>query len=77
MNHVAHSEATKVAKITEANLKARVDDLDIANQKLDAELKKSVFFFSFCLFCLVLNSLSYRQVRHIAISSILDTNHPL
>jgi hypothetical protein len=51
MNHVAHSEASKVAKVTEANLKARVDDLEITNQKLDGELRK--FVLPLCLFSII------------------------
>ena len=42
MNHVAHSEASKVARATEANLKEKLDDLEMTNQKLEAELRKSV-----------------------------------
>lgn len=40
MNHLAHSEASKVAKANEATLKANIDDLDVANSKLDAELRR-------------------------------------
>jgi hypothetical protein len=40
MNHLAHSEASKVAKANEATLKAKIDDLDVANSKLDAELRR-------------------------------------
>jgi hypothetical protein len=41
-NHVAHSEAIKVAKITEANLKAKLDDLGMTNSKIETELRRSV-----------------------------------
>ena len=40
MNHFAFSEATKSARHTEASLKGRVDDLEIKNEKLEAELRK-------------------------------------
>ena len=40
MNHLAHLEASKVAKANEATLKAKIDDLDVANSKLNAELRR-------------------------------------
>lgn len=40
MNHVAHIDASKNAKTTEANLKAKVDDLEVMNGKLEAELRR-------------------------------------
>ncbi|KAJ7054149.1 hypothetical protein C8F01DRAFT_1324441 [Mycena amicta] len=40
MNHVAHSEASRLAKSVEANLKTKLDDIDLMNSKLDAELKR-------------------------------------
>lgn len=40
MNHLAHSEASKIAKNTEATLKAKIDDMDVANGKLEAELRR-------------------------------------
>ncbi|GLB40939.1 putative ring finger [Lyophyllum shimeji] len=42
MNHLAHSEASRNAKTVEANLKAKVDDLEITTEKLEAELRKTV-----------------------------------
>ncbi|TFK36283.1 hypothetical protein BDQ12DRAFT_610097 [Crucibulum laeve] len=40
MNHLAHSEASKNSKTIEANLKSKVDDLEITNGKLEAELRR-------------------------------------
>jgi len=40
MNHLAHSEASKLAKNTETTLKGKLDDMDVANSKLDAELRR-------------------------------------
>ena len=40
MNHLAHSEASKQAKHTETTLRGKVDDMDVANSKLEAELRK-------------------------------------
>ncbi|KAH7890469.1 hypothetical protein F5I97DRAFT_1972902 [Phlebopus sp. FC_14] len=40
MNHFAHSEATKMAKTVEANLKGKLDDMEITVGKLEAELKQ-------------------------------------
>ncbi|KAJ6618154.1 hypothetical protein B0H10DRAFT_2378514 [Mycena sp. CBHHK59/15] len=40
MNHVAHSEASRSAKNIEATLKTKLDDLEITNGKLDAELRR-------------------------------------
>ncbi|EGO19970.1 hypothetical protein SERLADRAFT_478524, partial [Serpula lacrymans var. lacrymans S7.9] len=40
MNHFAHSEATKMAKTTEANLKAKLDDAEMEVSKLEAEVSK-------------------------------------
>ncbi|KAF7982702.1 hypothetical protein HWV62_26542 [Athelia sp. TMB] len=40
MNHVAHSEASKIAKATEANLKGKLDDMEVANTKLETELRR-------------------------------------
>ena len=42
MNHLAHSEASKLAKNTEATLKGKLDDMDVANGKLEAELRRCV-----------------------------------
>ncbi|KAJ7472407.1 hypothetical protein B0H11DRAFT_2038898, partial [Mycena galericulata] len=43
MNHVAHSEASRTAKNVEATLKTKLDDLEIMNSKLEAELRRSDF----------------------------------
>uniref|UniRef100_A0A8H7XXD4 RING-type domain-containing protein n=1 Tax=Psilocybe cubensis TaxID=181762 RepID=A0A8H7XXD4_PSICU len=40
MNHLAHSDASKAAKTTEANLKHKVDDLEQQSNRLDAEVRK-------------------------------------
>jgi len=40
MNHLAHSEASKLAKSAEATLKGKLDDMDVANGKLEAELRR-------------------------------------
>ncbi|KIY72278.1 hypothetical protein CYLTODRAFT_55692 [Cylindrobasidium torrendii FP15055 ss-10] len=42
MNHVAHSEATKTARATEASLKARLDDTEMLLSKTQAELRRCV-----------------------------------
>jgi hypothetical protein len=44
MNHIAHSETSKAAKLTEATLKGKIDDMEIMNQKLEAELRRQVTF---------------------------------
>ncbi|PPQ66923.1 hypothetical protein CVT26_010012 [Gymnopilus dilepis] len=41
MNHLAHSEASKTAKTTEANLKNKIEDLEKENAKFDAENRRS------------------------------------
>ncbi|KAG6371306.1 hypothetical protein JVT61DRAFT_9776 [Boletus reticuloceps] len=40
VNHFAHSEATKMAKSVEANLKGKLDDMEFSVTKLEAELKQ-------------------------------------
>ncbi|TFK66003.1 hypothetical protein BDN72DRAFT_871652 [Pluteus cervinus] len=40
MNHLAHSEASKTAKVYEANLKDKVNELEVVNEKLEAELRR-------------------------------------
>jgi hypothetical protein len=40
MNHSAHSEASKNAKFIENNLKAKIDELEEARDKLEAELRR-------------------------------------
>jgi hypothetical protein len=40
MNHLAHSEASKMAKTVEANLKAKLDDAEITNGKLEVEIRR-------------------------------------
>ncbi|KAJ7100746.1 hypothetical protein B0H15DRAFT_459902 [Mycena belliarum] len=40
MNHVAHSESSRLAKNVEATLKTKIDDLELMNSKLDAELRR-------------------------------------
>jgi hypothetical protein len=40
MNHLAHSEASRNAKSTEANLKNQLDDVESTNDKLETELRK-------------------------------------
>ncbi|KAJ3482649.1 hypothetical protein NLJ89_g12125 [Agrocybe chaxingu] len=55
MNHLAHSEASKAAKTSEANLKNKIDDLESGNAKLEAELRRQVSLISFKLHhCLIL-----------------------
>ncbi|KAG7095241.1 hypothetical protein E1B28_006015 [Marasmius oreades] len=46
MNHVVHSEATKHAKTLEATLRGRIDDMEISNSKLEAELRRQRSQFS-------------------------------
>ncbi|KAG5645377.1 hypothetical protein DXG03_006330 [Asterophora parasitica] len=41
MNHLAHSESSRNAKTIEANLKAKIDDLEITNEKLESELRNA------------------------------------
>ncbi|KAG9311414.1 hypothetical protein JVU11DRAFT_8526 [Chiua virens] len=40
VNHFAHSEVTKMAKAVEANLKGKLDDMELSVTKLEAELKQ-------------------------------------
>ena len=40
MNHFAHSEASKAAKITEANLKNKIDEVEAQKQQAEIELRK-------------------------------------
>ncbi|KAF9235476.1 hypothetical protein BU15DRAFT_51371 [Melanogaster broomeanus] len=40
VNHFAHSEATKMAKTVEANIKGKLDDTELSVAKLEAELKQ-------------------------------------
>ncbi|KAF8192941.1 hypothetical protein BJ912DRAFT_250562 [Pholiota molesta] len=40
MNHLAHSEASKAAKTTDANLRHKIEDLELNNTKYEAELKR-------------------------------------
>ena len=40
VNHVAHSDATKAAKIVEHNLRKNVDELETVNRDLEAEMRK-------------------------------------
>ena len=60
MNHFAHSEASKAAKTTEANLKNKIDEVEALKQQAETELRKYVFylrlrfFFFFCWICLLL-----------------------
>ncbi|KAF8884404.1 hypothetical protein CPB84DRAFT_1816953 [Gymnopilus junonius] len=40
MNHLAHSDASKTAKTTEANLKNKIEDLENNNTKMEAEMRR-------------------------------------
>jgi hypothetical protein len=40
VNHLAHSEATKTHRNIEAQLTSRVEDMEMAKAKLEAELRK-------------------------------------
>lgn len=42
VNHVAHSEATRMAKNVEANLRERLEDAQNEKEKLEAELRSIV-----------------------------------
>jgi len=42
MNHVAHSDASKSAKAAEANLKNKIEDLQLQNDKLESESRRCV-----------------------------------
>jgi hypothetical protein len=53
MNHVAHSEASKAAKLMEASLKGRIDDMEITTAKLEGELRRQVSRFNSTLTFLI------------------------
>lgn len=40
MNHVAHSEASKIARHMEADLKGKLDGLISQNHKLESDLRR-------------------------------------
>ena len=42
MNHFAHSEASKAAKTTEANLKNKIDEVEAQKQQAETDLRKCV-----------------------------------
>jgi hypothetical protein len=42
MNHLAHSEASRLAKNVESTLKTKLDDLENAYTQLDTELRRYV-----------------------------------
>jgi hypothetical protein len=44
MNHLAHSEASKAAKTTEANLKNKIDEVEAQKQQVEAELRRCVSY---------------------------------
>ncbi|KAJ7779259.1 hypothetical protein B0H16DRAFT_809832 [Mycena metata] len=46
MNHVAHSESSRMAKNVETTLKTKIDDLEIAYSKLDAEMRRQRLAYS-------------------------------
>lgn len=58
MNHVAHSEASKAAKLMEANLRGRIDDMEITTAKLEVELRRQVRLLLFTLSSLLSDHLS-------------------
>jgi hypothetical protein len=39
-NHESHSDASKSAKTAEANLKHKIEELELTNSKLEAELRR-------------------------------------
>ncbi|KAG6875600.1 hypothetical protein C0992_003127 [Termitomyces sp. T32_za158] len=41
LNHQAHSEANRNIKIVEANLRAKIDELQLNNEKLETELRRT------------------------------------
>lgn len=51
MNHLAHSEASKTAKTTEANLKNKIEDLENNNAKMEAESRRCVDKFFLLIYC--------------------------
>ena len=44
MNHFAHSEASKAAKTTEANLKNKIEEAEAQKQQAETELRKCVCY---------------------------------
>ena len=40
MNHFAHSEATKSARSTEMHLKDQLEEVEVAKEKLESELRR-------------------------------------
>lgn len=40
VNHLAHSEASKVAKNVEATLKQRIEEVEASKSQLEVELRK-------------------------------------
>ena len=43
MNHLAHSEASKAAKTSEANLKNKIDELEAQKSQVETELRRYVY----------------------------------
>lgn len=57
-NHVAHAEASKIAKSLEQNLKLKLEDFEKANKNLELELHRYVIIFRFLSALLTFLSLS-------------------
>ena len=73
MNHFAHSEASKAAKTTEANLKSKIDEVEAQKQQAETELRKYVDFLrlrekkkKITNFFLLLNDSFIRQVSQLS-----------
>jgi hypothetical protein len=77
MNHLAHSEASKIAKNTEATLKAKIDDMDVAHGKLEAELRRQRTAFSQkAQECQTLRSEMNRLKMRVAAGTLGVGSHP-
>jgi hypothetical protein len=40
MNHLAHSEASKIAKTNELSFREKIEHLELTSQRLEAESKR-------------------------------------
>jgi hypothetical protein len=75
MNHFAHSEASKAAKTTEANLKNKIDEVEAHKQQAETELRKCVNYLrlrkeNFADLFLLLTDSSFRQVSQFSCTAL-------
>ncbi|CCM02688.1 uncharacterized protein FIBRA_04794 [Fibroporia radiculosa] len=74
VNHLAHKQATEMAKTVEANLKEKLDEVEAAKEQLESELRRMVCFSAIsAIVCALLTDLNPQSTQYAAKAQEVQT----